>query len=347
MVEYVAGVFALLASIAAGVVVVNVARRVRRASRSWPTTTMHGARVRVAPHVGPVVIGFLRPEIVVPHWVLERPDDEQRLVVSHELEHVRARDPLFLGLGWLGVILTPWNPAVWYMLSRLRLAIELDCDARVLRRGAAMHAYGSLLLDVAQHASPLRTRALALADDSSHLQQRILAMQRAPRRFDRSRPLLATVFAFSGIFVACQASIPRSPGRSPAPAALEAPSAPAPTEIADRKDSPAPAVANERSSKRIDAPDAVRPAPARVRQPSRLTTASDSTAPVKVRAESRTTPLIYIDGVLSTEMEMLALERAKIARVDVLKGSLATRSYGEGAEAGVILITMKRDGIPH
>ena len=114
--------------------------RFGRARRHWPLADLHGTRVRVAPSTGPVVIGLVRPEIVVPQWMLDRDSRDQRVVIAHEAEHVRARDTLLLTAGWITVVLMPWNAALWFMLSRLRLAIELDCDARVLRGGVAPRA---------------------------------------------------------------------------------------------------------------------------------------------------------------------------------------------------------------
>jgi beta-lactamase regulating signal transducer with metallopeptidase domain len=157
--------------------------RFRRARQRWPLADMHGVRVRVAPSVGPVVIGVLRPEIVVPHWLLGRSPEEQRLVVAHEAEHVRARDTLLLGAACVVVAIMPWNPVVWYMLSRLRLAVELDCDARVLRAGAVPFSYGSLLIDMAENTAVHGLSAPALADDSSHLHQRIRAMNATRSNF--------------------------------------------------------------------------------------------------------------------------------------------------------------------
>lgn len=43
----------------------------------------------------------------------------------------------------------PWNPALWWIVRRLRLAIETDCDRRVLHAGTDVHAYGVLLLNAA------------------------------------------------------------------------------------------------------------------------------------------------------------------------------------------------------
>ena len=201
-------VFSSLLSVGLTLIVLGVAHRFRTARRTWPSATLQGIGVRVAPKVGPVVIGLVHPEIIVPQWLLGRRADDQRLVVTHEYEHIRAHDPLLLGLAWGAAIVAPWNPLIWYMMSRLRLAVELDCDARVLRRGAAPQSYGSLLIDVAQQSSALRLSALALADDSSHLHQRILAMKPSVPRFARSRAAIAASFALAGVLVACQATLP-------------------------------------------------------------------------------------------------------------------------------------------
>jgi hypothetical protein len=164
----------------------------------------------VAPNVGPVVIGVVRPEIVVPRWLLARAPHEQRMVVAHEAEHVRARDTLLLGAGCLVVAAMPWNPLVWYMLSRLRLAVELDCDARVLGGGAAPLSYGSLLIDVAASNSGARLGAPALADDSSHLKQRIMAMHATRPRFAIARAGAFGALALAALLAACEAKMPTS-----------------------------------------------------------------------------------------------------------------------------------------
>jgi beta-lactamase regulating signal transducer with metallopeptidase domain len=181
-----------------------------RERRRWPRELVQGIPVRIAPAAGPAVIGMLRPDIVVPRSLLARSDDEQRLIVQHEQEHLHARDHLLLGLACLAVIAMPWHPAVWYVLARLRLAIELDCDARVLRRGAPALSYGALLIDMAAHGAGIRVGTLALADRPSHLERRLLAM-----KAKRSRLLLVRAGALCGVaglltMAACEAKIPTS-----------------------------------------------------------------------------------------------------------------------------------------
>ncbi len=201
----------LALSAGAFVLLLTVLARFRRARATWPRTELHGSVVRVAPDGGPAVIGLTRPEVVVPRWLLGCSAEEQRLVLAHELEHVRARDHLLLIAGCFSLALMPWHPAVWWMLSRLRLAVELDCDRRVLRRGAPLHSYGSLLIDLAGRCTGLPVGAPALADESSHLEQRLLAMKPTSIRFASLRGASQAAIALVTLVAACEARLPTAP----------------------------------------------------------------------------------------------------------------------------------------
>ncbi len=135
----------------------------RRRRRSWVPGELLGHPVRVSTDCGPAATGMLRREIVVPRWALDAPEADQRLLIAHELEHHRARDPLLLLAARIAVAVLPWNLALRWQLGRLRGAVELDCDARVLRRmKRPARSYCLLLLDAA-HRARLGDTALALA----------------------------------------------------------------------------------------------------------------------------------------------------------------------------------------
>ena len=182
--------------------------RVSRERRRWPRERLHDTDVRVAPSAGPAVIGVLRAEIVVPRSLMERTAAEQQLILAHEREHLRARDNVLLALAWGVAIVLPWHPAVWYALARLRLAIELDCDARVLRGGAAPRSYGSLLIDMAARGAGIRVGTLALADGSTHLERRLLAMRSHKGRFALVRGGALCAVAGLLVLAACEAKMP-------------------------------------------------------------------------------------------------------------------------------------------
>ena len=182
--------------------------RLHRARREWPERVLHGTTVRVTSEVGPAVLGFLPAQIAVPHWLLERPSEEQRLILAHERQHLSAHDHLLLGGTWLAVIALPWHPALWYLANRIRLSIELDCDARVLREGVSPRSYGALLIDMAARRSAVRIGALALADGPSHLERRIRAMQWKYGRHALARGIALSATSALLVLAACEAKVP-------------------------------------------------------------------------------------------------------------------------------------------
>lgn len=176
------------------------------ARRTWVRTRLHEADVRIAPNAGPAVMGVAPPEIIIPKWLLARTDSEQRLVLAHEREHVRAGDTRLLLAACVIVACMPWNVALWYMLRRLRLAVELDCDARVLDGGVPRHAYSELLVALAGQSRLMRFGVPAFAFGQSHLETRIMAMtHHAPRRW---RVATGTAIAAISLLAACESKLP-------------------------------------------------------------------------------------------------------------------------------------------
>lgn len=154
---------------------VGVARTWRERA-GWPGEHVDGMPVLVSHDVGPALVGVLHYAIVVPRWVLELEAHARRLVVAHEREHARSFDPLLLAAGVLLILLAPWNVANWLLFRRLRLAVELDCDQRVLRAHPDPRGYGALLLDVAERTLPRPMPSAALGEYGTSLERRIRAM---------------------------------------------------------------------------------------------------------------------------------------------------------------------------
>jgi hypothetical protein len=115
--------------------------------------SIDGVPVVVTDFIGPATVGVLRSRVVVPRWVLALPSVQRRYVLRHEDEHRRSHDALLLFIASLALILTPWNLVLWWQLRRLRLAVEMDCDNRVVSALGDPSAYGELLFKVAQAAN--------------------------------------------------------------------------------------------------------------------------------------------------------------------------------------------------
>jgi hypothetical protein len=157
--------------------------QLRRSRRGWTPAMVAGTPVLVSDHLGPAVVGLLRPAIVLPRWALDADENTQRLMVAHEREHLQGGDGWLLGVALGCLALTPWNLPTWWIVRRLRHAIELDCDRRVLRRGVESRAYGDVLLKVTQGPAPGFAVAIPLLGEPvSYLERRIRAMtSRMPR----------------------------------------------------------------------------------------------------------------------------------------------------------------------
>lgn len=198
----------LIASVALLVAFVSIHLRFQRRRAQWPQSTVHGTTVRIAGDTGPAVIGVTRAEIVVPRWLLSRDDREQQLVLAHELEHLRTHDPLLLAVAQVAIVLLPWHPAVWWMAARLRLAVELDCDRRVLQRGTSARDYGTLLIDLTDHRTGFAAALPAFSCTPSHLERRLIAMTPTPLRYPLLRVLSTGALASLALLAACEAKLP-------------------------------------------------------------------------------------------------------------------------------------------
>jgi beta-lactamase regulating signal transducer with metallopeptidase domain len=150
--------------------------------RRWGLRTVAGVPVLVSTDSGPAVIGLIRSRIVVPQWLVALTPDEQNLVIAHEQSHLEARDPQFLAGALCLLVCMPWNVALWWQLRRLRAAIEIDCDARILKRGHDITCYGETLIAVGERQTSSIGMAAAMSASTSFLEQRIRIMLRKKTR---------------------------------------------------------------------------------------------------------------------------------------------------------------------
>lgn len=196
----------VLASLLMTLRLVVAQRALSRISRSARMAEIDGHAVLITHDIGPAVVGIAAPRIAVPAWLTELDAPLRDLVLRHEREHCRSHDTVLLWLGAAAVALMPWNPAVWWQSRRLRLALELDCDARTLGNTEAATTYGKLLLLIAQRQRMTRLAPM-LAESSSHLSRRIAAMNRASVSNRPLRVALLGAAAAIAIIAACSSRV--------------------------------------------------------------------------------------------------------------------------------------------
>jgi beta-lactamase regulating signal transducer with metallopeptidase domain len=179
--------------------------------RQWEQRVVQDVPVYVSRRTGPAIVGVKSPAIVVPEWALTLPADQLSLMLRHEREHLAARDGQLLIAAQLALIAMPWNAALWWQVLSLRVAIEMDCDARVLRVADA-RSYGELLLEVARpHRAFKLAGMIAFAERAAQLERRIRFLKR--HRVPTSRRAAATAsmvgfVALSAAWVAPHPAVP-------------------------------------------------------------------------------------------------------------------------------------------
>lgn len=177
--------------------------RIRRAARPQ---VVDDVAVLITDDIGPAVIGVTRPAVLIPASLLALDRSLRRLALRHELEHSDAHDQVALGSSAIVLALVPWNLPLWWIVRRYRLAIEIDCDARVLADDGSARQYGQLLMLISQRA---RVPAFApmLAASSSHLERRIAAMMPVSSKGQRVRIGAALTGAAVVAIAACSSRI--------------------------------------------------------------------------------------------------------------------------------------------
>jgi beta-lactamase regulating signal transducer with metallopeptidase domain len=355
----------LVASGGLALLLVGVHVRYRRLRARWPMIELGGHVVRVAPSDGPAVLGTVRPEIVVPRWLLDCRPAEQRMVVAHEAEHVSAGDPALLTVAWVVAIAMPWNLPVWWIVSRLRLAVELDCDARVLGAGTPAGDYANVLIDIAAEHAGLRLAAPAFLGFPTHLHRRLTAMYADSVRFRSLRAAAASAVAVAALVAACGTELPSS---------LDSLDAAAAERLARQSGAIGDSVVFTVDGVRVS-PDEAKLVPAsRIARVETVRGSGGQASTISVwtvdsmvvsrnveptgswliddrpvtiqRRTSNSGPfkgLVILDGKRFDPATMGQIKASSIESVEVLRGAAARRFYPEPAsEFGVIIITTKR-----
>jgi TonB family protein len=235
----------------------------RGSRRGWAKAELEGTPVYLSEATGPAVVGFLRSEIVLPEWAVRMEARERRLMIAHEAEHVRAGDPWLLFAAMCALVVLPWNAAVWWQVRRLREAIEIDCDRRVLRRWGNLRDYGALLLEVGRRGSSSPLAVAALTPRATQLERRVRIMTRTTDRTRWVAGIAGSVLAPVLLLAACQLERPALPGPA-TPAVTASQAGPVPSTAALEPQTPlgveGRAPIRQGGSEPADTPSVPRPA---------------------------------------------------------------------------------------
>lgn len=132
----------------------------------------HGVNVVVVPDSSVSPFSWLN-YIVISEQDME--SDDLRVILYHELVHVRKRHTLDLIIADILIILQWFNPFVWLLKSELQDVHEYEVDRSVIKNGMDIKKYQILLI---RKAAGSRLYSIANSLNHSKLKKRITMMMR-------------------------------------------------------------------------------------------------------------------------------------------------------------------------
>ncbi len=156
------------------------------------TSELLGLRRRVALwqariNVMPLTWGWLRPKVLMPVEAEQWPAERRRIVLLHELAHVKRRDCLTQSITRFVCALYWFNPLAWIAARQMRVERERACDDLVLNGGCKASEYAGHLVDIATTFRRAPQAAGIAMARSSNLEQRVTAIVDVSRA-RQSRP---------------------------------------------------------------------------------------------------------------------------------------------------------------
>jgi beta-lactamase regulating signal transducer with metallopeptidase domain len=145
--------------------------------------------------VMPLTWGGWRPFVLLPAEADQWPVERRRVVLLHELAHVKRWDCLTQMITRIICAFYWFNPLVWLAARRMCVERERACDDLVLTGGWKASDYASHLVEIARlfHRVP-QVAAIAMARPSQ-LGKRVEAIVDAKRNRRRIRPVMAALIA--------------------------------------------------------------------------------------------------------------------------------------------------------
>jgi len=160
----------------------GVSKRVRMLA----STTVHS----------PMVVGWVSPLVIVPLSMLSTLREEHvRVVLVHELEHIRRYDHLANAIQVLIETVLFYHPMVWWMSHQARLEREHCCDDAAVRWAGDAKVFARALADL--ETTRTSSRAVLAINQGGSLMNRISRILGKSTQSRQSSAVIRTVAAMT------------------------------------------------------------------------------------------------------------------------------------------------------
>ena len=189
----------------------SLERIAARVGASRPVRLLVSSLVEV-----PVVIGWLRPVILVPVGSLTGlPVEHVTALLAHELAHIRRHDYLASILQSIAEAVLFYHPAVWWVSQQIRAERELCCDDLAVAASGDVLTYARALAELESQRPP-RLRP-ALAANGGSLVNRVRRLIEPSQPVPNNLPGPGAAWAMSLLWLACVGVATIHAAQAPAP----------------------------------------------------------------------------------------------------------------------------------
>ena len=143
----------------------------------------------------PFVTGLFKQTIILPYAFLMWTKDKQKMVLVHEIAHIKRNDRLWFLLSSIATVLYWFNPLVWVCRKKIIIDTEIACDNYVLSKGYNAKSYAEHLLNIAKDlkynlfVSPINLNMAR----KTQLEGRLMSILKEQKRVLKVKPSLAAM----------------------------------------------------------------------------------------------------------------------------------------------------------
>ena len=165
----------------------------------------------------PVIAGLFSPKLLIPEEFGESSENEtQRLVLTHELAHLKRRDHWTLLIQAATVSVFWWNPLTRMISRRLGVTREMLCDDIAIELNGRWQQYAQAMLTMAEHFVGRQRSSVSLAMATGDLELRLRRVLELEGKIPSTglKPVVAFLIAAFSLVLFSGLAFAQLPGES-------------------------------------------------------------------------------------------------------------------------------------
>jgi bla regulator protein blaR1 len=174
---------------------------------NWDVTLLESPSISI-----PVVIGIIKPVIVIPIGLASGLSNEQiETIFIHELVHIKRHDYIINLLQTIIEAVFFFNPFMWILSDSMRTEREHICDDAVVSNGGDTKAYVYALAALEEARVENHGLALSILGNKNELLKRIQRlMEKSAKNYSTREKIVPVVLLITGLMCASWFSINKS-----------------------------------------------------------------------------------------------------------------------------------------